>query len=381
MSIKVVVLGQGLVATHFEVGLEKLRSGDLKPNGVPLAGHKLPYDLEDIEVVLSYDVDSSKIGRSLYDIAKSVLNVNEVPRSLKDVVVRTGVHLGTLDGLPFRAVGLEDKMTLEEAVWRLVDEWKSEDVDVVVNTITTEMGEALGSVSAYHDAIRRNSRAITASHVYAYALALYSSRHKNASFINVIPTPLANDPGVVGLYEESRAVVLGDDGATGATPLTADLLEHLAQRNRGVKSIAQFNIGGNTDFLALTIPERNLMKEKTKSSVVRDILGYDAPHFIKPTGYLEPLGDKKFVAMHIEYESFNEAVDEIYVVARINDSPALAGLLVDLVRLGKISVEGGEWGTVYPINSFYMKMPGPPGSRSISKTTAYRLLKEWLGVG
>lgn len=111
-------------------------------------------------------------------------------------------------------------------------------------------------------------------------------------FVNVIPTFIANDPAFVELAKENSLVVFGDDGATGATPFTADVLSHLAQRNRYVKDVAQFNIGGNMDFLALTDDGKNKSKEFTKSSIVKDILGYDAPHYIKPTGYLEPLGDK-----------------------------------------------------------------------------------------
>ncbi|MEM2137430.1 MAG: myo-inositol-1-phosphate synthase, partial [Candidatus Methanomethylicia archaeon] len=130
--------------------------------------------------------------------------------------------------------------------------------------------------------------------------------------------------------------------------------------------------------LSLTLPEKNLMKEITKSSIVKDILGYEAPHYIKPTGYLEPLGDKKFVSMYMEYRTFNDLKDEIYINVRMNDSPALAGLLIDLVRLGKICIERGLKGTIYQVNSFYMKKPGPPGSKSIAKILAFQKLKEWL---
>ncbi|MEM1642020.1 MAG: myo-inositol-1-phosphate synthase, partial [Desulfurococcaceae archaeon] len=94
----------------------------------------------------------------------------------------------------------------------------------------------------------------------------------------------------------------------------------------------------------------------------------------------EPLGDKKFVAMIIEYMSFGEFKDELYIIMRINDSPALAGLLVDLVRLGKLAVEKEYYGTVYEVNAFYMKRPGPPGSKAISKVKAYDLLLKWVGI-
>ncbi|MEM4748905.1 MAG: myo-inositol-1-phosphate synthase, partial [Thermosphaera sp.] len=58
----------------------------------------------------------------------------------------------------------------------------------------------------------------------------------------------------------------------------------------------------------------------------------------------------------------------------------LAGLLVDLVRLGKISLDRELYGTVYEVNAFYMKRPGPPGAKAVSKYHAYMKLLEWAGV-
>ncbi|MCD6301415.1 MAG: myo-inositol-1-phosphate synthase [Staphylothermus sp.] len=375
--VRIVIFGQGLVATHFAIGLERLKNGEIPDYGVPLS-NKIPIKYEELEIVGSYDVDTKKIGKTIYDVAKEVFGDTNIPRQLRDVYVRKGIHLDSMKGLPFKAEGLEEQKGLLNAINDLVDEWKSLKPDVFVNVITTEPANKLNTIENIENALINQK--LSASQAYAYAVAKYSKETKSSVFINAIPTPIANDPGFVELYKESKAIVLGDDGATGATPLTADLLEHLAERNRKVLEIAQFNIGGNTDFLALDIPERNFMKKKTKSSIVEDILGYNVPNYIKPTGYLPPLGDKKFVAMIIEYISFNNFKDELYIIARINDSPALAGQLVDLARLAKIALDREEYGTIYPINAFYMKNPGPKEGKSIAKTKAYDKLLQWLGI-
>ena len=378
--IKTVILGHGMVASHLAVGIERIKNGELEPFGIPLANVKLPYKIEDIEIVASYDVDESKIGKSVYTVTKKLIGDHiKIPKSLKDIYINRGIHLGSLEGLPIKAVGLEEKVSLDSAISSLIDDWKSLNVDVIVNIVTTEYGEPFNTLTALKSNFTNGiQRKMAASQVYAYAAALYAKENKKVAFINGIPTPLANDNAFIELYEESNSILLGDDGATGATPLTADLLEHLAERNRKVKFIVQFNIGGNTDFLALTLPKKNLMKEKTKSSIVEDILGYDAPHYIKPTGYLEPLGDKKFVSLHLEYITFNGLKDEMYISVRLNDSPAMAGNLVDQIRLGKIALDLNLKGTVYEINAFFMKKPGPPGSKSIAKILAYHNLLKWL---
>ncbi|MDK2783466.1 MAG: myo-inositol-phosphate synthase [Thermococcaceae archaeon] len=377
--VRVVILGQGYVGSIFALGVERIKTGELGYYGIPLQ-NELPIKVEDIEIVGSYDVDKNKIGKSLYEVVKSYWD-DKIPETLKSVIVRKGIHLKSLRNLPIEAEGLEDSMTLKEAVEKLVEEWKELDVDVIVNVCTTEAFVPFGNKEELVKAIENDERErLTATQVYAYAAALYAKERGGAAFVNAIPTLIANDPAFVELAKENNLVVFGDDGATGATPLTADILSHLAQRNRYVRDIAQFNIGGNTDFLALTDKERNKSKEFTKSSVVKDLLGYEAPHYIKPTGFLEPLGDKKFIAMHIEYVSFNGAVDELVITGRINDSPALAGLLVDLVRLGKIAIEKKEFGTVYEVNAFYMKNPGPQEEGNIPRIIAHEKMRMWAGL-
>ncbi|MFA4668685.1 inositol-3-phosphate synthase [Pyrococcus kukulkanii] len=377
--VRVAIIGQGYVASIFAVGLERIKAGELGYYGVPLA-NELPIKVEDIQIVVSYDVDKTKIGLPLSEIVQRYWKGN-VPESLQEIYVRKGVHLRSLRNLPIEATGLEDEMTLKEAVDHLVEEWKKYKVEVFLNVPTTEAFVPFGKLDELEKAIKENNKdRLTATQVYAYAAAQYAKEVGGAAFVNAIPTLIANDPAFVELAKENNLVIFGDDGATGATPLTADILGHLAQRNRHVLDIAQFNIGGNTDFLALTDKERNKSKEYTKSSVVEDILGYDAPHFIKPTGYLEPLGDKKFIAMHIEYISFNGAHDELIITGRINDSPALAGLLVDLARLGKMAVERKAFGTVYEVNAFYMKNPGPREAKNIPRIIAYEKLRRWAGL-
>jgi myo-inositol-1-phosphate synthase len=380
MSIKVVLVGQGLVATHFAVGVERIKKGEVEPYGVPLARYKLPYRIEDIEIVGSFDVDEAKVGRTLYDVAKEAVgDILPVPDTLKKVVVKRGIHLDSLRGLPFKAKGLEDELgSVKAAVEAFADELKKLSPDVVFIAINTEPDKPFNDIAALEKAIE-SGEGVNASHAYAYATYLYAKdTGRKVTLVNVIPSFIARDDAVVKLFESVDSIVLGDDGATGATPLTADLLEHLAERNRYVLSIAQFNIGGNTDFLSLTIPERNKMKEATKSSIVKDILGYDAPHYIKPTGFLEPLGDKKFVAMHIWWKTFNGLEDELVVNMRINDSPALAGLMVDLARLGKILQDAGVKGTAYPVNAFFMKDPGPRGAKNMARIRAYYQLLDYL---
>jgi myo-inositol-1-phosphate synthase len=352
----------------------------MEPYGVPLAKYKLVIDYKDEEVVAAYDVDQRKVGKPLKQVVEEQLKgVVPVPDDVPTFPVRKGVLMGSAAGLDkmFPITGRDQEKSPMEAIEEIANELKKDNVDVVFNLISTEPAQTYSSEEELVKALKEGKASAAQAYAYATYLAAKDSG-KPMAFVNMIPTPLANDPVFVKLYEEANSLILGDDGATGATPLTADLLEHLAERNRKVRFIVQFNIGGNTDFLALTIPERNLMKEKTKSSIVEDILGYDVPHYIKPTGYVETIGDRKFVAMDIEWITFNGLIDELIVNMRINDSPALAGLAVDLGRLAKAALDKGIKGTFYEVNAFYMKNPGPKEAKNKARIKAYYDMLEKL---
>ncbi|HHF56144.1 MAG TPA: myo-inositol-1-phosphate synthase [Thermoplasmatales archaeon] len=364
--MRTAIFGQGYVASILNVGLERIKKGEIGYEGIPL-GDALPLKVEDIEIVTAFDIDETKVGRRLSKVVKRYWDGDI--NFERDYIIKEGYR-------DYR--GQDAEIDLEEAVGKLIDEYEKKDVDIFVNLITTEHAEPFMDIKELRKAIKKNDvDRISPAQLYFYSVATYE---RPTAFINCIPTQLANDPAMVQLAKETKTVLFGDDGASGATPLTADLLEHLKERRRRIKSICQFNIGGNTDFLSLTEPERNFAKEVTKSSIVEDILGYDVPHYIKPTGYLEPLGDKKFVSMHISYTSFNGAEDEWIINARINDSPALAGLIVDLIRLARMAIDREEYGTIYPVNAFYMKMPGPRDAKSVAKVKAFEMLNRWVNM-
>jgi len=367
--VRVLVLGLGMAGVTFTVGLERIKKGEIKPHGVPLANVDLGVKIDDIVVVGAVDVDARKVGSNAYKVAKELYGMRNVPETLKNIKVFAGLGASRVKDLfPVH----KEYGSVREELDAVYEIYKLLRPDVVIDVTTTQRGKVYRDWRKLEEDVLAGKAA--PSQAYAYLVLKYSAEVRPIAYVNLIPTPIANSPAIIEAAEKASAVVLGDDGATGATPLTADILEHMKERNRRVYSIAQFNIGGNTDFLALTDEARNKAKELTKSSIVADILGYEPPHFIKPTGFLEPLGDKKFVAMHILFESFNGAVDEIIVNMRISDSPALAGYMVDLARLAKLALDKGLAGTIYEINAFYMKKPAPLGSKNLARIVAYQNL-------
>ncbi|MEM1569208.1 MAG: myo-inositol-1-phosphate synthase [Candidatus Bathyarchaeia archaeon] len=374
-EIKTLMLGAGYVTTFFAVGLERLKKGEIEPYGVPLADFDMGVDINDIKIIACIDVDARKVGRTMYDVARKFYRFKHVPQTLKDIVIHPGIEMGFVKELfPIASLDYEaDFQNSVEEMYGFIERCKP---DVIVDATTTQYAEPFHDYMMLEKAVR--DRRLTPGQLYAYLALKLMEEGREVSYVNVIPTPIANDYAYVSTAEKFGGLVLGDDGATGATPLTADLLEHLKERNRRVLGVVQLNIGGNDDFKSLLEEKRNKAKEYTKSSIIEDILGYYTPSYIKPTGFLSSLGDKKFVSIHIEYNSFNRVKDEIIVNMRINDSPALAGYIVDLVRLSKLALKAGFRGTVYEINAFYMKKPGPPNAKNTARIIAFERLVSFL---
>lgn len=368
--VRVLLLGQGYAASVFAWGLARLKKGLVEPWGVPLAKVDFGVPVESVEVAASVDVDAGKVGRTLYEVVRNY-GLEPEPE-LKDVVVGAGLKLRSTPSF-IRTAALDEERPLGDAVARFDEFLDDVNPDVVIDVTTTARTAPLYSWEEVEE--KAIGGELPHPQMYAYLVL----RRSGVAYVNMQPAHVACSPAFLERARVAGSLVLGDDGATGATPLTVDLAEHLAERSRRVVSIAQFNIGGNTDFLSLTEPERNLAKEETKSSFLEDVLGYEPPHFIKPTGYLEPLGDRKFVAMHVQWVSFGGFTDELVISMRINDSPALAGYMVDLARLAYASLGAGFCGTVPEVNLFYMKRPGPLGLKQKSKILAYQDLLCFVG--
>ena len=133
---RVAILGQGFVGSIFSVGVERIKRGEVALYGVPLRD-ELPYKVKDIKIVASYDVDESKVGKSVAEVCAHYWG-GGIPKSLEKIKIEKGIHLNSLRNLPVKASGLEDEMPLEEAIKRLVESWKEKEVEVIVNVCTTE---------------------------------------------------------------------------------------------------------------------------------------------------------------------------------------------------------------------------------------------------
>ena len=362
-KVKVALLGVGNCASAVVQGVYYYKHVDDEREVPGLLHPRLgKYHIGDIEFVAAFDVSTEKIGKDLSEAIFAYPNITkrfaEVPKL--GVEVRPGP---VLDGVAPHMIDVFKPHNLDVGLDVVVDELKNSGADVVVNLLP------VGSE--------------VATRFYAEA-----SARARSSFVNGIPVFIASDPEGYWprRYREARIPLLGDDikGQLGATILHTALVSLL--RDRGVKVLEtyQLNIGGNTDFLNMTVEERLKSKRISKTRAVTSIIseGRDLEEEgrvrIGPSDFVPFLGNTKVCYIYVKGLSFADFTVELDVKLKVDDKSMFAGAMIDAIRLAKIAMDRGLCGPVPEACAYYFKHPP---RHAPSPQVALQWLKEFLGEG
>ncbi|QDL69625.1 myo-inositol-1-phosphate synthase [Streptomyces malaysiensis subsp. malaysiensis] len=349
-EIRVALAGIGSCASSL------VQTAGLTPPGTgPMNGIMYPriggYWVNDMRFVAAFDVDRRKVG---LDVVKAIITppvaaVLHVDVEPTGVLVEPGPLFdgigGNLDGV------IEPHPTSREVtIDQVADRLAAVGADVLVCLLPT------GATNA----------------VQAYARAAVKA---GVAFVNATPEPVAHDPEIAAAFVSGGVPLLGDDlrSHLGATTLHTALIELLQSRGLAVVNTYQLNVGGNTDFLNLSDPRRAAGKVWTKRNAL-SAAGIDATTVSAgPNGFVEYLGDEKACFIRIEAASVLDSNLVLDIRMQVEDSPNAAGVLVNAVRIAKISAEQGHAGSVDDVCAFLFKNPpeGAPESVGIRKFRDY----------
>lgn len=305
------------------------------------------YRLSDVRVVLAFDVDAKKVGRTLSEAfeAPSVCATDFVPLGIdRDAPVLPAPVLDGLVGPLSAVVELAESAraaTKEDVAKALVDF----NVDVLVIVLPTGASEA----------IRMFARAALIAGV---------------AVVNATPEELARDEGLCREFADAGIVILGDDlrSHLGATTLHTALVELLTGRGLIPMTTYQLNVGGNSDFLNLADPHRSVSKFRSKANALRAAGLTDLDFGAGPTGFVRHLGDTKICFVNLKAMSVLGSVVEIDLKLQVEDSPNAAGVIANAVRVAKVALDRGLTGTVNEASAMLFKSPprGLPESEARS---------------
>jgi myo-inositol-1-phosphate synthase len=302
------------------------------------------YHVRDVRFVAAFEVNRGKIG---LDLAEAIWAEPNVCEKFGGDVPKLGVKVSAgpiLDSVaphmrePFRVYG-------EGVESADVAEVLSEaEADVLVNYLP---------VGSY-----------TAARAYAEACL-----EAGVAFVNCIPEFIATDPAWARRFEDKGLPIAGDDikSQLGATILHRVLAQLCLDRGIEIGETYQLNLGGDTDFLNMTVEERLKTKRISKTEAVTSLIPYQVPTRIGPSDYVQFLGDKKICYIYLEGKKFGDRPVTVTVKLEVEDSPNSAGVVIDVIRAVKLALDRKIGGVLTSMCSYAFKHPPVQVPDSVAK--------------
>jgi myo-inositol-1-phosphate synthase len=292
------------------------------------------YHIRDIKFVAAFEVNKAKIGKDLSEaiftepncVAKIAdvpcLNVKVLSAPIMDGVAK---HMREVFNI------YDEKAQGSSDVIKVLKDAKAE---VLVNYLP------VGS----HEATR----------FYAQA-----AMDAGCAFVNCMPEFIGSNSEWAKKFEEAGLPVLGDDikSQVGATILHRNLVRLCLDRGVIVDETYQLNLGGDTDFLNMTVEERLKTKRISKTEAVTSLVPYELPTRIGPSDYVNFLGNKKICYITLKGRKFGDRPITMNVKLEVEDSPNSAGVVIDLVRAAKIALDRKIKGALLSMPSYAFKHP------------------------
>jgi len=351
-EIRVAIVGVGNCASALIQGVEYYRNA--KENEfVPGLMHVKfgNYHVRDIKFVAAFDVNKLKIGKDLSEAIFTEPNCcarfAEVPK-LGVKVLSSPI----LDGVASHMHGpFKTYSSRETNLGDVVEALREAEVDMLVNFLP------VGSHKA--------------TQFYANACL-----EAGCAFVNCIPEFIASDNSWAEKFKRKGLPVAGDDikSQLGATILHRNIVNLCLNRGVIVDETYQLNLGGNTDFLNMTVEERLKTKRISKTEAVTSLVPYEIPTRIGPSDYVPFLGDKKICYIHLKGRKFGDQLVKITVKLEVEDSPNSAGVVIDVIRAVKIALDRRISGPLISISAYAFKHPPV----QVPDSTAKKWVEEYI---
>jgi myo-inositol-1-phosphate synthase len=302
------------------------------------------YHINDIKFVAAFEVNKDKIGKDLSEAIflkpNCCVKFAKVPKL--NVKVSTGPILD----------GVADHM---KQVFNIYDE-KNHRIDNVVDVLKEAKTEVLVNY------LPVGSR--EATRFYAQAAI-----DAGCAFVTCMTEFIASDQEWSKKFESAGLPVAGDDikSQVGATILHRNLVRLCIDRGVIVDQTYQLNLGGDTDFLNMTVEERLKTKRVSKTEAVTSLVPYELPTRIGPSDYVHFLNNKKICYITLNGRKFGDRPITINVKLEVEDSPNSAGVVIDLVRAIKIALDRKIKGSLLSVSSYAFKHPPIQVPDSIAK--------------
>ena len=292
------------------------------------------YHVRDIKFVAAFEVNKQKIGK---DLGEAILIKPNCCAKFADVP-QLGVTVlpgPILDGVaPHMKEPFQSYDEKEIKPVNVAEALREAEAEVLINYLP---------VGSYE-----------ASRHYAQA-----ALDAGCAFVNCIPEFIVSDPEWGRRFGEKGLPAAGDDikSQLGATILHRNLIKLCVDRGVTVEETYQLNLGGDTDFLNMTVEERLKSKRISKTEAVTSMVPYRVPTRIGPSDYVPFLENKKICYIFIRGHKFGNRPVTLTAKLEVEDSPNSAGVVIDVIRAIKIALDRRISGPLTSISSYAFKHP------------------------
>jgi len=335
MEIRVAIAGVGNCASALIQGVEYYKNTEEVTKVPGLMNVNFGgYHVRNIKFVAAFEVNQQKIGKDLADAIWAEPNVCEKFADVPKLGVKV-LPGPALDGVaphmktPFYAY--EGEKVKASNVAQILTETQA---DMLINFIP--VGSHMATLH--------------------YAQACLDAK---CAFVNCIPEFVASDKIWSKKFEDAGLPVAGDDikSQLGATILHRSLTQLCVDRGIKIEETYQLNLGGNTDFLNMTVEDRLKTKRVSKTEAVTSLVPYEVPTRIGPSDYVPFLGDKKICYLYIRGRKFGDQSVTVRAKLEVEDSPNSAGVSIDVIRAVKLAQDRRIAGPLISISSYAFKHP------------------------
>lgn len=335
MEIRVAIAGVGNCASALVQGVEYYKSAR-EDTIVPGLMHVNfgGYHVRDIRFVAAFEVNRRKIGK---DLADAIWTEPNCCAKFADVA-KLGVKV-------FAAPQLDGVAPHMKSTFYAYDETETKTVDVaqILSETQADMLVNFLPVGSHNATLN-------------YAQNCLDAR---CAFVNCIPEFVASDKKWATQFDDAGLPVAGDDikSQLGATILHRNLAKLCVDRGIRIEETYQLNLGGNTDFLNMTVEDRLKSKRISKTEAVTSLLPHKVPTRIGPSDYVPFLGDKKICYLYLRGRKFGDQPVSVRAKLEVEDSPNSAGVAIDVIRAVKLAKDRGIAGSLISISSYAFKHP------------------------
>jgi myo-inositol-1-phosphate synthase len=387
VGVAVVGMG-GAVATTAAAGIEVMRGGANRMDGLPLAHVSVPglAAYEDLALE-GWDLNGQSLATAALE--HNVLDARQLAavgpalervRPWRGVASRAfcrnmeGANEHQAEGHRAAVAAIQDDL-------HRFRESQGFDGLVMLNLASTERtppdGEALRTPEAFERALDADDPVIGPAMLYAYAAITIG-----VPYGNFTPSTAADAPALAELARRRGVPVAGKDGKTGQTLIKTVLAPAFKARALHVDGWFSTNILGNRDGEALRDPDSLQSKLGTKGNVLDSILGYPVEDHLVDIRYYRPRGDDKEAWDNIDVTGFLGQRMQIKVNFLCKDSVLAAPLALEIARVLDLAQQRGEGGPQEQLSLFF-KAPQTADNRppEHSFPAQVRMLDQWLLEG